>query len=95
MLTRRAWDARKFLICSPEFSTKLRQSEGGLLTRRIEFRSHFNPLIRVEFEQSFRRKTDWCDAANGVAIEHKVVAPIVFSRMKKQNDLASIWIQRC
>ena len=61
----------------------------------IEFRSHFDPLVGVEFQQFLRRNTDLRDASNVMAIQHKMIVPIIFPGMVKQNDFSSIRIEGC
>ena len=65
------------------------------LACRIDLRSHFEPLVRVEFKQFLRRNTDLRDATNVIAVHHKMIVPIIFPRMIKQNDFASVRIKGC
>ena len=65
------------------------------LVCRIDLRSHFDPLVRVEFKQFLRRNTDLRDATNVIAVHHKMIVPIIFPRMIKQNDFSSVRIKGC
>ena len=67
----------------------------GVSIRGIDFRSHFDALVRVEFQQIFRRNSGLCGTSNVIAIENKMFVLIIFPRMIKQNDFPRIRIERC
>ena len=60
-----------------------------------EFRSHFDPFVRVEFQQFLCRNTDLRDASNVMAIQRKMIVLSIFPGMVKQNDFSSIRIEGC
>ena len=61
----------------------------------VNFRSQFDSLIQIEFQESFGRDTNWGNTSNEKALEFEVIIPVVFTRMEQKGDLSSLRIKSC